>query len=73
MMQGLQLNYIKKLLTEFPALNLIASGGISCYEDLLILKETGCNGAIIGKAIYEGKIITLKNQIMKDIILKNNN
>lgn len=38
---------------------LIASGGVSCYEDLILLKEMGCEGAIIGKAYYEGKI-TLK-------------
>ncbi|RMA64553.1 1-(5-phosphoribosyl)-5-[(5-phosphoribosylamino)methylideneamino]imidazole-4-carboxamide isomerase [Ulvibacter antarcticus] len=38
---------------------LIASGGVSSMEDLFQLKEIGCSGAIIGKAIYEGKI-TLK-------------
>jgi phosphoribosylformimino-5-aminoimidazole carboxamide ribotide isomerase len=37
-------------------INLIASGGISSLEDLEILQSTGCEGAIIGKAIYEGKI-----------------
>lgn len=36
--------------------NLIASGGISSLQDLTILKEIGCSGAIIGKAIYENKI-----------------
>ncbi len=35
---------------------LIASGGVSSIEDLHLLKEIGCEGAIIGKAIYEGKI-----------------
>jgi phosphoribosylformimino-5-aminoimidazole carboxamide ribotide isomerase len=35
---------------------LIASGGVSKLEDLLLLKEIGCDGAIIGKAIYEGKV-----------------
>lgn len=35
---------------------LIASGGISSLQDLQDLKEIGCSGAIIGKAIYEGKI-----------------
>jgi phosphoribosylformimino-5-aminoimidazole carboxamide ribotide isomerase len=37
-------------------LHLIASGGISCYDDLIVLKEIGCSGAIVGKAIYEEKI-----------------
>jgi len=40
-------------------INLIASGGVSSINDLLQLRNMGCEGAIIGKAIYEG-IITLK-------------
>lgn len=40
-------------------INLIASGGVSNYADLIALKELGCSGAIVGKAIYEGRI-TLK-------------
>jgi phosphoribosylformimino-5-aminoimidazole carboxamide ribotide isomerase len=36
--------------------DLIASGGVSCIEDLLKLRELGCEGAIIGKAFYEGNI-----------------
>lgn len=39
--------------------SLIASGGITTIDDLEVLKETGCEGAIIGKAVYEGKL-TLK-------------
>ena len=38
---------------------LIASGGVSSMKDLELVKEIGCEGAILGKAIYEGKI-TLK-------------
>lgn len=38
---------------------LIASGGVSCFQDVEKLVEIGCEGAIIGKAIYEQKI-TLK-------------
>lgn len=37
-------------------IQLIASGGVSKIEDLKILKEIGCEGAIIGKAIYEKRI-----------------
>ncbi len=37
-------------------LSLIASGGITTAADIMTLRETGCEGAIIGKAIYEGKI-----------------
>ena len=44
------------IISEFPGLKLIASGGVSKMDDLLELKEFGCFGAIVGKAIYEGKI-----------------
>jgi phosphoribosylformimino-5-aminoimidazole carboxamide ribotide isomerase len=40
-------------------ISLIASGGVSCMNDLYQLKELGCEGVILGKAIYEGNI-TLK-------------
>ncbi len=56
MMQGPSAELYKEILKKFPSLHLIASGGISCYDDLFILKEAGCKGAIIGKAFYEGKI-----------------
>ena len=56
MMQGPSTELYTEILKGFPSLNLIASGGISCFEDLLILQTTGCSGAIVGKAIYEGKI-----------------
>jgi phosphoribosylformimino-5-aminoimidazole carboxamide ribotide isomerase len=39
--------------------NLIASGGITTIQDIIKLKEMGCEGAIIGKAIYE-KTVNLK-------------
>ncbi|WP_111682619.1 1-(5-phosphoribosyl)-5-[(5-phosphoribosylamino)methylideneamino]imidazole-4-carboxamide isomerase [Winogradskyella tangerina] len=38
------------------SLKLIASGGISKLEELPKLQELGCEGVIIGKAIYENKI-----------------
>lgn len=56
MMEGPATALYKEILEKFPALQLIASGGISCYEDLLVLQESGCSGAIVGKAIYENKI-----------------
>ncbi|MEP6582949.1 MAG: 1-(5-phosphoribosyl)-5-[(5-phosphoribosylamino)methylideneamino]imidazole-4-carboxamide isomerase [Ginsengibacter sp.] len=59
MLAGPSVELYKSILASFPALKLIASGGVSCYDDLLVLEETGCDGAIIGKAFYEGKI-TLK-------------
>ena len=56
MMQGPSIKLYKEIIERFPSLELVASGGISCYEDLNALKESGCKGAIVGKAIYEGKI-----------------
>lgn len=38
------------------SIKLIASGGVSCLEDLEALKALGCEGVIIGKALYEGHI-----------------
>lgn len=40
-------------------IQLIASGGVSAIDDIGRLKKLGCEGVIIGKAIYENKI-TLK-------------
>lgn len=55
MLQGPSFDLYKDILKEVK-INLIASGGISSLDDVLALKLMGCEGAIIGKAIYEGKI-----------------
>lgn len=62
---GPSIELYKNILTKFPSLNLTASGGVSQVSDLEELKAIGCSGAIVGKAIYEGRItITeLKNLI----------
>jgi phosphoribosylformimino-5-aminoimidazole carboxamide ribotide isomerase len=49
-------NEIYKEILAATKIKLIASGGVSSLQDLETLKEIGCDGAIIGKAIYEGKI-----------------
>tara|TARA_B100000809_G_C15131752_1_gene528751 strand:+ start:634 stop:1347 length:714 start_codon:yes stop_codon:yes gene_type:complete len=41
---------------KMSGVNLIASGGVSSIQDLIDLKNLGCQGAILGKAIYEGNI-----------------
>lgn len=46
----------KKIIGRFPKLHFIASGGVSAMNDLDALAEIGCNGAIVGKAIYENRI-----------------
>lgn len=43
-------------LKETKALKLVASGGVSSFDELPKLQELGCEGVIIGKAIYENKI-----------------
>lgn len=49
-------NKLYKEIMNKSNVKLIASGGVSNIEDLIQLKEFGCEGAIIGKAFYEGKI-----------------
>ncbi len=46
----------KGILTSFPALKIIASGGVRSLNDIDELEKLGCHGVIIGKAIYEGHI-----------------
>ena len=58
MLQGTSNKLYKEILNN-SKVNLIASGGVSNIEDLYKVKEIGCEGVIIGKAIYEGRI-TLK-------------
>lgn len=56
MLQGPSLDLYKNILARFTQLKLIASGGVSCIDDLHALKQAGLYGAIVGKAFYEGKI-----------------
>ncbi|MBV9987820.1 MAG: 1-(5-phosphoribosyl)-5-[(5-phosphoribosylamino)methylideneamino]imidazole-4-carboxamide isomerase [Chitinophagaceae bacterium] len=56
-MEGPSLELYKKILAQFPQLFFIASGGVSSLADLEELENAGCKGAIVGKAIYEGKIL----------------
>jgi len=63
-MQGSSTKIYKKIIEKFPGLNLIASGGVTSEEDLNKLKNIGCYGAIVGKALYE-KRIDLEKMINK--------
>jgi phosphoribosylformimino-5-aminoimidazole carboxamide ribotide isomerase len=69
MLQGPSFDLYKKMLEELEGVKLIASGGISKFEELPKLAELGCEGTIIGKAIYENKI-SLKQ--LEDYILQSN-
>lgn len=55
MLEGPSINLYKDILNQ-TKVNIIASGGVSNINDLYILKDIGCSGVIIGKAIYEGRI-----------------
>lgn len=55
-LEGPSITLYKNIVTEFPALHFIASGGVTTLDDLFQLEEIGCKGAIVGKAIYENRI-----------------
>ena len=56
MLEGPSFDLYKRILAEVKEIKLIASGGISTFDELPKLAEMGCEGTIIGKAIYEGRI-----------------
>lgn len=56
MLQGPSFDLYKRILDQVKDLKLIASGGISTFDEIPKLAEIGCEGTIIGKAIYEHKI-----------------
>ena len=55
-LEGPSIELYKKIITKFPTLQLIASGGVSKLQDLVELRAIGCSAAIVGKAIYENRI-----------------
>lgn len=56
MLEGPAIQLYEEVLKEFPNLYLIASGGVSCIEDIDKLNTAGIPAVVFGKAIYEGKI-----------------
>lgn len=55
-LEGPAIELYKNIISKFPQLFFIASGGVSSVDDLKRLEEIGCKGAIVGKAIYENRI-----------------
>jgi phosphoribosylformimino-5-aminoimidazole carboxamide ribotide isomerase len=55
-LEGPSIDLYKNIISKFPGLHFIASGGVSSLKDVDQLQEIGCRGVIIGKAIYESKI-----------------
>lgn len=66
MLQGTSNELYAEILRK-TSVKLIASGGISSVDDLTKVKEMGCEGVIIGKALYEGRI-SLKELYVADFI-----
>lgn len=65
MLEGTSNDLYKEILQK-TSVKLIASGGVSSINDLYRLKEMGCEGAIVGKAIYEKKITINDLRILID-------
>src|SRR5215204_2002484 len=55
-LEGPSTELYKSIIEKFPDLHFIASGGVSSIDDVFQLRDIGCKGVIIGKAIYEGRI-----------------
>lgn len=58
----------QQIMCHYPALHLIASGGVSCTEDLFELDAAGIPAVVFGKAYYEGKIDVEKLNVRKKVI-----
>ena len=56
MLQGPSFDLYERILTQASGIKLIASGGISTFHEIPQLAKLGCEGVIIGKAIYENRI-----------------
>ena len=56
LLQGSSVSLYEEILKRFPDLKLIASGGVTSLAEIQKLREIGCFGAIVGKAIYEGRL-----------------
>ncbi len=56
MLQGPSFDLYERILTQTSDIKLIASGGISTFHEIPQLAKLGCEGVIIGKAIYENRI-----------------
>lgn len=56
MLNGPNVAAMAEMVSAVPDVNIIASGGVTSAEDVAALRETGVEGAIIGKALYTGRI-----------------
>ena len=55
-LQGPDIELYQRVMETYPDIHLIASGGVSCIDDIKALDKAGIPAVVFGKAIYEGKI-----------------
>ena len=55
-LQGPAIKLYRQIMAAYPDCHLIASGGVSCKEDIEALEAAGIPAVVFGKAIYEGRI-----------------
>lgn len=65
MLEGSSLELYRSILAKFPAIELVASGGVTTIQEVKQLKTMGLFGAIVGKAIYEGRMDI--NQLVQEV------
>ncbi len=63
MLQGPGFELYRRIRDEFPEVALIASGGVTTLKDIEELRSIGVSGIIVGKALFEGRIL------LRDLIL----
>ncbi len=62
MLQGPSIELYKEIMSNYPELHLIASGGVSSLDDIHQLNDAGIPAVVFGKALYEGRF-TLKELV----------
>ena len=62
-LEGPATELYKQILQQYPELYLIASGGISCNQDITELEQAGVPAVVFGKAWYEGRIDFKKRDV----------
>jgi phosphoribosylformimino-5-aminoimidazole carboxamide ribotide isomerase len=66
LLEGPATKLYENIVSKFPELHFVASGGVSSMKDLDALQEAGCKGVIIGKAIYENRISLKELQLINE-------
>lgn len=55
-LQGPAIELYQQIMKAYPDMHLIASGGVSCNDDIRALETADIPAVVFGKAFYEGKI-----------------